>query len=124
VIRRILVSASALAAVTALLLLVIGAVFCRMTLRPYRRIGPCPRNAATITIRARDGVKLSAWWLQSQKPNGNCVAVLHGIADYRVSAQGFAPMFLDAGYSVLLNRQPSARRERGRFRHLWPAGEI
>jgi predicted acyl esterase len=35
-------------------------------------------------------------------PNGNCVAILHDISDSRVGSAGFAPMFLNAGYAVLL----------------------
>jgi hypothetical protein len=79
-----------------------GAVFCGATLHVARRLGPTPPGAITVAVVARDKVNLSAWWLQPSKPNGNCVVVLHGIADSRVSTVGFAPMFLNQGYAVLL----------------------
>lgn len=40
--------------------------------------------------------------MQPSQPNGTCVIVLHGIADSRAGSAGFAPMFLDQGYSVLV----------------------
>lgn len=40
--------------------------------------------------------------MQPAIPNGNCVIVLHGIGDSRQGSAGFAPLFLDQGYSVLL----------------------
>jgi len=61
-----------------------------------------PANAATVEVLANDGVKLSAWWLRPAEHNGNCVIVLHGIADSRASSVRFAPMFLAHGYEVLL----------------------
>ena len=86
----------------AVLLVGAAAVFCGATLQVPRRIGPAPAQAATVTVKARDGVALSAWWLRSSRPNGNCVAVLHGIGDSRMGTRGFAPMFLGEGYAVLL----------------------
>ena len=73
------------------------------------------RTTMTVAIVARDKVKLSAWWLQPSKPNGNCVVVLHGIADSRVSTVGFAPMFLDQGYAVLLPDSRAHGAREGRF---------
>jgi fermentation-respiration switch protein FrsA (DUF1100 family) len=78
-----------------------GAVFCRATLHVPRKLGPTPPNATIVSIAASDKVNLSAWWLQPTDPNGNCVIVLHGIADSSVGSVGFAPMFLNYGYSVL-----------------------
>ncbi len=66
-----------------------------------RRTGPAPQNAETVSIIAQDKVSLSAWWLRPSSANGNCVIVLHGIADSRVSSVGLAPMFLNEGYAVL-----------------------
>jgi fermentation-respiration switch protein FrsA (DUF1100 family) len=79
-----------------------GAGFCRATMQVPRRVGRAPRDATTVSITAADQAKLSAWWIRAPRPNGNCVAVLHGITDSRVSSVRFAPMFLDAGYDVLL----------------------
>ena len=92
-----------------------GAVFCWASLHLPRRLGPTPPNAVTVTVVAGDTVNLSAWWLQPAKPNGNCVIVLHGIADSRVSTIGFAPMFLDQGYAVLLPDSRGHGASEGRF---------
>jgi uncharacterized protein len=80
---------------------VAGAVFCQATLHVPRRLGQTPPNAATVSIVVRDKVSLSAWWIRLSRPNGNCVIVLHGIADSRAGSAGFAPMFLDEGHAVL-----------------------
>jgi hypothetical protein len=86
-----------------ILLWVLGAaLFCQMTLGKHPKTSSPPPGAETVVVRAPDGAQLSAWWLKSPKPAGNCVAVLHGIADFRSSAVGFAPMFLNEGYSVLV----------------------
>ena len=79
-----------------------GAVFCRATMQVPRRVGRAPADAVTVSIVAQDNAKLSAWWIKAAQPNGNCVAVLHGITDSRINSLRFAPMFLDAGYDVLL----------------------
>ena len=39
--------------------------------------------------------------MQARERSTRCVLLPHGIADSRVSALGFAPMFLQAGYTVL-----------------------
>ncbi len=83
-------------------LVVIVAVFCNATLRVHRRLGAAPPTASSVRIVAADGANLDGWWLQPSTANGNCVTVLHGIADSRVGSAGFAPMFLNEGYRVLL----------------------
>jgi dipeptidyl aminopeptidase/acylaminoacyl peptidase len=93
----------------------IGAGFCWATLHVTRRLGPAPPNAMTVAVVAEDKVKLSAWWLQPAARNGSCVVVLHGIADSRVSAIGFAPMFLNQGYAVLLPDSRAHGASEGRF---------
>jgi len=77
-------------------------LFCHMALARHPRKSTAPRGAETVTARAPDGELLSAWWMRATAQNGNCVAVLHGIADSRASAVGFGPMFLSEGYSVLV----------------------
>lgn len=98
--RAILAGIVALEVLAALV--AVDAVFCRATLHVHRRLGPRPPQAVTVSIRAADQARLDAWWLQPSTPNGNCVLVLHGIADSRVGSAGFAPMFLNAGYGVLV----------------------
>src|ERR1700677_4227154 len=78
------------------------AIFCWATLHVPRKLGRTPPNAATVSVIARDNVHLNAWGLEPSKPNGNCVIVLHDIADSLAGSAGFAPMFLSQGYAVLL----------------------
>jgi uncharacterized protein len=80
----------------------VGAGFCAATLQVARRVGAPPPNAANVEVVANDNVRLVAWWLRPATPNGNCVIVLHGIADSRAGSAGFAPMFLTQGYGVLV----------------------
>jgi len=54
------------------------------------------------SIRAFDGVRLDSWFIRPAARNGNCVMVLHGIGDSRQGSAGYASLFLDEGYSVLL----------------------
>jgi alpha-beta hydrolase superfamily lysophospholipase len=53
-----------------------------------------------VEIRAADGAALRGTFFGTPE-GGECVLVLHGIADSREGAIGFAPMLLRAGYSVL-----------------------
>lgn len=55
-----------------------------------------------LQIVARDGVHLHAWIVSPRTPTGSCVVVLHGIADSHRSMVGFARLFLDNDYAVLL----------------------
>ena len=80
------------------------AVICQFTLH-VRRVPPVPSPGTawrTASIRAFDGVPLDGWFVRPPTPNGNCVMVLHGIGDSRQGSAGYAPLFLDEGYSVLL----------------------
>jgi hypothetical protein len=79
-----------------------GAVFCAATLHVSRKLETPPASARTVSVIAPAKAKLSAWWMKPTHPNGNCVAILHDISDSRVGSAGFAPMFLNAGYAVLL----------------------
>jgi dipeptidyl aminopeptidase/acylaminoacyl peptidase len=81
--------------------IVSGIVLCEGSLR-VRRHRPLPPEPRSVEIRAADGAVLRAWFLQPSHSTGHCVAVLHGIGDTRLGAWGFSPMFLKAGYSVLL----------------------
>jgi uncharacterized protein len=92
-----------------------GAVFCEGTLQVPRRVAETPPNATEVSIVAADKAKLRAWWLRPSTSNGNCVIVLHGIADSRAGSAGFAPMFLAEGYSVLLPDSRAHGASEGRF---------
>lgn len=61
--------------------------------------------AASVTqvrIAAADGTALHAWWLMPFSSQGRGVMVCHGVADSAFGALGFALMFLQQGYSVLV----------------------
>jgi fermentation-respiration switch protein FrsA (DUF1100 family) len=92
-----------------------GAAFCRETLHVRRIVGRTPSNAQTVSIVAGDGAKLSAWWIRAEKPNGNCVAILHGVTDSRSGSLPFAPMFLEEAYDVLLPDSRAHGTSEGRF---------
>lgn len=104
-----------LALVAVLLLVLVTEILCRKTLRGYPRSEPGPPNSTTVTIVAQDGALLSASWLRSSGTDGNCVIVLHGIGDSRMGVAGFAPMFLNEGYSVLLPDSRAHGESGGKF---------
>jgi len=89
------------------------------TVSPYRRALPASAADNMIKIAARlnsqladvqisafDNASLSAWYIRPQHGNGDAVILLHGLGDHRVGMQGYAEMFLNHGYSVLM---PDAR---------------
>ena len=59
-----------------------------------------------VSIAATDGIPLKAWYVRPNHFNGDEVILLHGVTDNREGVAGFAPMFLNGGYAVLL---PDAR---------------
>lgn len=78
-----------------------GVMLCEAALHPARKPVPSNPQARTVQVTARDGSILRGWLFTPERPNGNAVLVLHGIADSRASQSGLAGMFLDHGYSVL-----------------------
>lgn len=80
------------------------AVICQLTLHVRRVPAAAPPGNAwrAASIRAFDSVRLDGWFVRPEVPNGNCVIVLHGIGDSRQGSAGYASLFLDRGYSVLL----------------------
>lgn len=57
-------------------------------------------------MAAADGISLKGWYVHPANFNANVVVALHGITDNREGMAGFARLFLDHGYAVLL---PDAR---------------
>lgn len=55
-----------------------------------------------VSIQSRDGVELNAWYVRPSAANASAVILLHGITDNREGVAGFAPMFLNQGYTVLM----------------------
>jgi pimeloyl-ACP methyl ester carboxylesterase len=59
-------------------------------------------GVADAEITGADGARLVGWYAQPTAWNGQTVILLHGSADNRQGMTGYAPMFLRAGYAVLL----------------------
>ncbi len=90
---------------------IVGFVFCQATLRVSRA---APAKLSILqqqypiaiwqdtAIRTNDHVQLRAWFARIKNNEAKCVIVLHGIADSRRGGVGFAALFLNQGYSVLL----------------------
>ncbi len=87
------------------------AIVCQFTLHVPRKAPAIPaalQNRYPVvswhatSISAFDGIRLDSWFVRPAARNGNCVMVLHGIGDSRQGSVGYASLFLDQGYSVLL----------------------
>jgi hypothetical protein len=88
--------------------LIAGIILAQMALRPERRLPPTTAPArrrspaADVVISANDGAQLKAWYIEAAQPNGAAIILLHGMADTREGVVGYAFMFLQHHYSVLL----------------------
>jgi pimeloyl-ACP methyl ester carboxylesterase len=103
--RRALIGFATLVAISAVLLLIGGVIVGEGALRVPRHhnLELTPASGMRpLQIVARDGVHLHAWIVSPRTPTGSCVVVFHGIADSRSSMVGFARLFLDNDYTVLL----------------------
>jgi cephalosporin-C deacetylase-like acetyl esterase len=124
--RRTLRIGILLFAVYAVVSIVAGIFLAYSTLHPYHR--PLPPSAESnmsqiaaglrsqmtdVQIPAFDDAPLRAWYIQPRSDNGNAVILLHGLGDNRLGMRGYAEMFLNHGYSVLM---PDARAH-GARRH-------
>jgi dipeptidyl aminopeptidase/acylaminoacyl peptidase len=84
-----------------------GVVLAELHVHVWRKpLGPTPPDMQDVSLRTRDNVTLRAWFSQAPQPNGDAVILLHGIADNREGVLGYAEMFRQHGYTVLL---PDAR---------------
>ena len=59
-------------------------------------------NLQDVSITASDSVVLKGWYIRPAGFNGNTVVLSHGITDNREGVAGYARIFLDRGYAVLL----------------------
>lgn|SRR6185437_4093854 len=59
-------------------------------------------NLQDVSMITADGVQLNAWSIRPQNSNGNTVLLLHGLGDNRFGMAGYAQLFLDHGYSILM----------------------
>jgi fermentation-respiration switch protein FrsA (DUF1100 family) len=57
---------------------------------------------ADVSVRAQDGATLRGWFVEPSRWKGDSVLLLHGMGDNRTGVTGYAAMFLNAGYAVLL----------------------
>ena len=55
-----------------------------------------------VAMTAQDGVQLRAWYAEPRLENDSTVILLHGVTDNREGVAGYARMFLQKGYRVLL----------------------
>lgn len=63
-------------------------------------------NLEDANVFADDGTTLKGWYVKPSAANGSSVILLHGVTDNREGVAGYARMFLNHGYTVLL---PDAR---------------
>ena len=94
--------------------LIVGIKLAEQSLHPHKR--PFKDTAAyrdrirqqfhvepqDVSITAADNVTLNAWFVQPTNSNGKSVIILHGISSNRLDSTGFAEIFLNHGYAVLL----------------------
>ncbi|HKF21555.1 MAG TPA: alpha/beta fold hydrolase [Candidatus Angelobacter sp.] len=94
---------------------VVGEGSLRLPRRPLRHRAEAEAEALRryqakledVSIQTADGTTLKAWYIHPRNFNGAAVILLHGITDNREGMAGFARLFLDHGYAVLM---PDARR--------------
>ena len=58
----------------------------------------------TFTIRdERTGVllRIAGWWIPNAQANGRCVVLLHGLAEAKVGAIAWAPLWHSLGFNIL-----------------------
>ena len=107
-VRRSLQLGAILCSIYLVASMVAGLMLGGMALHPDRK--PLPQTAPVwlhspvenVRISAGDGMLLQAWFISAPHPNGAAVVLLHGMADNREGVAGYASMFLQHGYSVLL----------------------
>jgi len=109
-----------------LLLAAASVVFCEGAVRVPKQSRGTSRAAPgndypgavwrTVHIRAQDGIVLEGWFVRPAGDTHNsCALLLHGIADSKSGAAGFAPMLLAGGYSVLLPDSRAHGNSEGEF---------
>jgi len=80
-----------------------GIVLCESALHVPKIPAPgIPSGGRAVEIVARDGAHLRAWFFAPVISNGNCVLLLHGVADSRASQMGLARLLLKNHYAVLM----------------------
>jgi pimeloyl-ACP methyl ester carboxylesterase len=90
-----------------------GIVLAELSLRLHRlplcdttaqrtRLRQLDATVEDVFITAQDGAVLRAWFITPSDPNGRSVIILHGVTANRIGSTGFAEMFLNKGYAVLL----------------------
>src|SRR5260370_2815673 len=68
-----------------------GIVLCGSALHVPKIPAPAiPSGGRAVEIMASDGAQLRAWFFAPAVSNGNCVLLLHGVADTRASQMALA----------------------------------
>ena len=72
----------------------------------YERVAAHRAHLNEVGIRSHDGLMLRGWFVRPERPNGNAVVLLHGVADNRLGVAGYGEFLLMQGYDILM---PDAR---------------
>ncbi len=51
--------------------------------------------------RPQGKLKIAGWWIPAKQPSDRCVILLHGYADAKIGAVGWAPVFHALGWNIL-----------------------
>jgi len=83
-----------------------GGAMMEQVLHPFDRALVPPLRALVagaedVRITAADGAVLRGWFVRASPASGRAVLLLHGQADTRAGALGYARLFLARGYDVL-----------------------
>ncbi len=102
-----MISALAITTVAAAAVFTAGAIAAEGALHPVRqevaKVCPCFSHVhcESTSIKASDGVNLSAWYYNPDQPNGAAILLLHGIGSSRQDMVALGYLFLRKGYTVL-----------------------
>lgn len=113
--RRIAISAGILLALCLLAAVAAGVVLTEVAMRSTRthmaaahrtvifeRVRLHQATLTDVSIVADDGTVLRGWHVEPRQPNGETVALFHGVADTRAGVAGYGELFLEHGYGILL----------------------
>lgn len=68
-----------------------------------------------LVIESDDGLKLQGYFIKAEEPSDKTVIVIHGYTDKGKNMHGFAKMYHDMGYNVLVPDQRAHGKSEGRY---------